>query len=106
MNLVVIFRTVYIRGDDELLYMFTKENPEIVRLILRFTVDNPSADLAINCLIIINKILGLGDKYKTEEFIDLVYEKEASQLLENLQIHPDINVYNFSARIIEKYFDI
>lgn len=85
--------------------MFTKQNPEIIRLILKFTQDIPSPELAINCLIIINKILGLGDKYKTERFIDLVYEKESSLLLEELQMHPDVNVYNFAARIIEKYFD-
>lgn len=99
-----LFRTIYIRADDEHLYLFTTQNREFPRLILKCTEIDASADLAIKCLIIINKILGLGDKYKSEVFLDMIYEKDTAYILEKLQLHPDTNVYNFAARIIDKYF--
>ena len=104
-NIIEIFRTFYLRGEEDFLYHFTKQNPGIVTLVLNCTGKAVSPELNIKCLIIVNKILGLGDSFKTSCFLDIVYQRENCQKLEVLQLHDDINVYNFVSHLLNKYFE-
>lgn len=103
-TLIDIFKTFYLRGDSDLLFSFTKNHPAIIEVILKFTGTNLSQEANIKSLIIVNKILGLGENYKTDQFLDYFLESGSAQKLEILQHHQDITVYNFVALILDKYF--
>jgi hypothetical protein len=103
-NLLEYFRFYYLVGDNSLLLDFTFANPYVIQIIMNVTGLQKSGMINITCLIIINKILGLGDLAGTEEFKDRILETDSSEQLERLQEHQDKIVYNFAAKIIEKYF--
>jgi hypothetical protein len=103
-NIIDIFRHFYIKAENELLFQFSKKNPDIICLILKCTSVTEDSKIVIMCLIIVNKILGLGDQFQTEEFLDIILEKDVGGYLERLQMHSDKYVYNFTSKIIEKYF--
>lgn len=103
-NLIDVFRHFYLKAPNDLLFHYSKKNPEIICLILKCTSVSEDSKIVIMCLIVINKILGLGDQFESEEFLDIILEKDVGTYLERLQMHSDKYVYNFTSKIIEKYF--
>ena len=96
---------MYLKGDEEFLYNYTRQNPAIIEIVLNCTGKAVSPEINIKCLIIVNKILGLGDNYKTDYFLDNIYKRDNCSKLETLQLHDDINVYSFVTHILDKYFE-
>lgn len=103
-NLLEYFRVYYLVADNSSLLEFSYANTNVISIILGVTGLEKLPKVNITCLIIINKILGLGEMTGTDDFRDQIQETEASEQLERLQEHPDKIVYNFAAKIIEKYF--
>ena len=103
-NLIDVFRIFYLKADDEHLFNFTKMHSDIIQVVLKCTGIQVDPKQVIMCLIIINKILGIGEKFKSDEFLDYIIENDLGWYLERVQTHADIYVYNFTIKIIEKYF--
>ena len=77
----------------------------IITSILSSTGVEQETDANILCLIIINKILGLGDECKSDEFLDFIMDTDLHLCIERLQNHGDKYVSSFVGKIIDKYFD-
>ena len=57
-----------------------------------------------NIIQILKGVDSILEFLSSQSEIRLIYEKRLKDSLEELQVHPDVNVYEASKKIIEKYF--